>query len=115
MEQTKRSKKIRKGDKVIVIAGNSRGQSGTVLSCAGAKVLVQGINIRKRHVKRTQQNPRGGVIELEKPIHVSNIKVCVDDDKTVKLKVRTAKDGERQLVYKNDGREVIYRQIKKSK
>lgn len=111
---SKKSKKIRKGDKVVAIAGNYRGQTGTVLSCSGEKVLVQGINIRKKHVKPTQQNQRGGIIELEKPIHVSNLKVCLADDQAVKLKVRTAKDGERQLVYKKDDREVIYRSLKKT-
>lgn len=110
----KRSKKIRKGDKVVAIAGNYRGQTGTVLSCAGDKVLVQGINIRKKHVKRSQQNQQGGIIELEKPIHVSNLKVCVADEQAVKLKVRTANNGERKLVYKEDGREVLYRSLKKT-
>ena len=47
-------KKIRKGDKVVGIAGNYRGQSGTVLSCNGDKVIVQGLNVRKKHVKPSQ-------------------------------------------------------------
>lgn len=109
-----RSKKIRKGDKVIAIAGNCRGQMGTVLSCDNDKVVVQGLNIRKKHVKRSQQNTHGGIVELEKPIHVSNLKVCVGEGRPVKLKVREGSDGERQLVYKDGDGETLYRSLKKS-
>lgn len=111
---TKKSKKIRKGDKVVAIAGNNRGQIGTVLSCSGTRVLVQGLNLRKKHVKPSEANQRGGIIELEAPIHVSNLKVCVDDNKAVKLKVRSANDGERQLVYNDGDQEVLYRSLKKN-
>lgn len=113
-EQNNESKKIKKGDKVVAIAGNNRGQIGTVLSVVGEKAIVQGLNIRKKHVKPSQLNQRGGIIELEKPIHISNLKVCTADDKAVKLKVKTDKNGERQLVYKLDGKEVLHRQVKKS-
>lgn len=109
----KKSKKIRKGDTVIAIAGNYRGQTGTVLSCAEDRVLVQGLNVRKKHVKATQANPRGGIIELEKPIHVSNLKVCVDE-KPVKLKVKETKAGERNLVYSVGDKQVVYRSLKKT-
>ena len=109
-----RSKKIRKGDKVVAIAGNYRGKTGTVLTCSGEKVLVQGLNVRKKHVKPSQQNQRGGIIELEKPIHVSNLKVLAEGEQAVKLKVRATAKGERQLVYKQDGQEVLHRSIKKS-
>lgn len=108
------SKKIRKGDKVIAIAGNDRGKTGTVLTCIGDKVLVQGLNVRKKHVKASQQNQRGGILEIEKPINVSNLKVCTNDETPVKLKVRTTKKGERELVYKSDDKEVVYRSLKKS-
>lgn len=115
MEKTvKRNKKIRKGDKVVAIAGNYRGEIGTVISCVGDKVVVQGLNIRKKHVKPTQQNQRGGIVEMEKPIHVSNLKLCTAEDKPIKAKVRTTKDGERQLVYRDNDKEVLYRSLKKS-
>ncbi len=109
-----KSKKIRKGDKVIAISGNDRGQTGTVLSCSGEKAIVQGLNVRKKHVKPSQENQRGGIIELEKPIHISNLKVCSAEGKPVKLKVRETKNGERELVYRHDGREVLHRSVKKS-
>jgi large subunit ribosomal protein L24 len=114
MEIAKKSKKIRKGDKVIAIAGNCRGQTGTVLSCEENRVVVQGLNIRKKHVKKSETRPNGGIIEIEKSMHVSNLKVCVHDDKPVKLKTRTNEDGHRELYYKDGDQEVLYRSLKKS-
>lgn len=112
---SKKSKKVRKGDTVIAISGNNRGQSGVVMSCSGDKVLVQGLNVRKKHVKPSQQNQKGGIIDLEKPIHISNLKVCAADQQPVKLKVRITKKGERELVYNQDGKDILHRSIKKSK
>ena len=114
MEKTsKKCKKIRKGDKVVAIAGNDRGKFGTVLSCSGEKVLVQGLNVRKKHVKPSQQNQGGGIITMEKPIHVSNLKVCTAGEKPVKLKVRESTNGERELIYRDNEQEVLHRSLKK--
>jgi large subunit ribosomal protein L24 len=110
----KMSSKIRKGDKVMAIAGNFRGQIGTVLSCDGEKVIVQGLNLRKRHVKKNQQNPQGGIIELEKPIHISNLKVCVDG-KPVKLRIRKDKEGGRELFYEEGTHKKLYRSVRTNK
>lgn len=116
MEQRKReSKKIRKGDKVMAIAGNERGQVGQVMKVLGDKALVQGLNVRKKHLKRSQTNPKGGIVELEKPIHISNLRVCTDDNQPVKLKVRFDNKGQRELYYKIDGQEVLYRAVKSQK
>lgn len=112
-EKAKASKKIRKGDKVIAIAGNDRGQTGTVLRVIGDKVLVQGLNIVKKHVKRSQANQKGGIIEMEKPIHISNLKPCTDEGKAIKLHVRKNDQGQRELYYKVDGQDVLYRSMKK--
>lgn len=109
------NKIIKKGDKVIAISGNNRGQTGIVLSRIGDKAVVQGLNVRKKHIKASQANPKGGIVELERAIHISNLSVCTDDDKPVKLKVRTGENGERELYYKIDGdQEVVYRSIKHS-
>jgi large subunit ribosomal protein L24 len=107
------TKKIRRGDKVLVMSGNDRGQSGTVLRIIGEKAIVQGANIRKKHVKPSQQNEKGGIVEMEKPIHLSNLTVCTEDNRPVKLRVRQNKDGQRELYYKLDGEEVLYRSLKK--
>jgi len=67
--------KIHKNDNVLVIAGNDRGKSGKVLKVfpSDLKVIVEGINIRKRHTKPNQKNPQGGILEKEAPVHVSNV------------------------------------------
>lgn len=67
--------KIHKNDNIVVIAGNDSGKTGKVLKVFPKKsrVIIEGINIRKRHTKPTQNNPQGGIIEKEAPIHISNI------------------------------------------
>jgi large subunit ribosomal protein L24 len=107
------SKILRTGDQVISIAGDHRGQIGTILSLKGVNVIVRGLNVHKRHVKPTEGQPKGGVVERELPIHVSNLRLCVEG-KPVKLKTRTTTDGKRELFYMNGDAAVSYRQIKKS-
>lgn len=109
------SKKIRNGDRVVAIAGNNRGLVGTVKSIQEDKVIVQGLNLRKKHLKKTQLVPQGRIIEIEKPIHVSNLKVYVEGDIAVKLKTRVNEEGDRELFYKQGDQELIYRTVKKPK
>jgi large subunit ribosomal protein L24 len=113
-KNTQQSRKIRKGDIVMAIAGNERGSTGTVLSCSSEKAVVQGLNMRKRHVKKSQLNPKGSIISFEAPIHISNLKVFAGD-KPVKLKVNVDHSGNRQFVYKNGDDNVVYRSVKKPK
>jgi len=70
--------KIKKGDKVRVISGEDRGKEGTVLKTypKNDKVIVEGVNIIKKHAKPTQANPDGGILEYEAPIHASNIMIA---------------------------------------
>jgi large subunit ribosomal protein L24 len=69
--------KITKNDNVMVIAGNDRGKTGKVLKVFPKKnrVIVEGINIRKRHSKPSQTNPQGGILEKEAPINASNVMI----------------------------------------
>ena len=69
--------KIKKGDKVQVITGAYKGTIGEVTKVFPKenKVIVEGVNIVKKHLKPTQANPDGGIIEKEAPIHVSNVQV----------------------------------------
>jgi large subunit ribosomal protein L24 len=66
--------KIRKGDKVVVITGKEKGKTGEVLGVLRdkARVLVQGVNIVKRHTRPSAANP-GGIIDKEAPLHISNV------------------------------------------
>lgn len=76
--------KIKKNDNVTVISGNYKGKTGKVLKVFPTenRVIVEGVNIHKRHTKPTQKNPQGGITEKEAPINVSNIMVL--DPKTNK-------------------------------
>lgn len=112
-QKESKSKKVRKGDRVKIIAGNYKDQTGTVLRNLGDKIVVQGINLKKKHVKPTQQNPKGNILTIEHPIHISNVKVCPEGDTAVKLKVKEDKDGNRSLSYMQNGQSVVYREIKK--
>lgn len=109
------TKKIRTGDHVVAIAGNYKGVSGKVLAISGTKVTVQGVNVRKKHTRPSQLNPNASVIEIEKPIDVSNVAPCLEDGTRIKLKTKVLESGERQLVYKSEGNEVVYRTLKKAK
>lgn len=73
--------KIKKGDKVLVIAGNSKGTSGEVLEVFPAKnrIVVEGANVVKKHQKPTNDSP-GGIVDVAAPIHISNVKLV--DPKT---------------------------------
>lgn len=109
------TKKIRKGDRVVAISGNNKGLIGTVQSRKGDKAIVQGLNVRKKHVKKSQEAPKGRIVEIERPIHVSNLKVCVAGDTAAKLKVRNNDQGDREFVYKQGDQEMVYRSVKKPK
>ena len=99
--------RIKKGDTVIVIAGDSKGQQGRVLEVYIEKdrVLVEGVNMVTKHSRPTKENPKGGILKKEAPIHISNLKV-VDgtgkatrvgkkvDEKTNKLERYSKKTGE---------------------
>lgn len=111
----KTNTKIRTGDRVVAVTGNNKGSIGVVQSRLGDQVVVQGLNLRKKHVKKSQDAPKGRILELERPIHVSNLKVCVEGDTGAKLKVRISKEGNRELVYKQGDKEKVYRSVKKPK
>jgi large subunit ribosomal protein L24 len=68
---------VRKGDHVEVISGNFKGSSGKVLEVLSRKqrVLIEGVRIIKRHLRKSQDRPQGSIAEREGPIHISNVKV----------------------------------------
>ncbi|HSF67273.1 MAG TPA: 50S ribosomal protein L24 [Nitrospiraceae bacterium] len=90
--------RIRKGDVVVVIAGRERGKSGKVLSVdpGAGKVVVEKLNIIKRHTKPNQKVKQGGILEREAPFAVSNVMyLCPVTQKPTRLGVRTLNDGRR--------------------
>ena len=86
--------KIKKGDKVKVITGHDKGVVGEVLACSPKenRIVVEGVNIRKICQKPNQVNPDGGIINKERPIHVSNV-VKTDEKKSKDKKEKKEKKG----------------------
>ncbi len=68
---------IKKGDNVTVIAGDEKGKSGKVLQIVPqtGRALIEGVNFVKKHMRKTEDNPQGGVVEMEASIAISNLKV----------------------------------------
>lgn len=84
--------KLKTGDKVVVVAGSNKGKEGKITKILDSRVVVEGVNIVKKHLKPKNNNGNGEIIEVEAPIHVSNVMLL--DPKTKKpTKVRVEKDS----------------------
>jgi large subunit ribosomal protein L24 len=84
---------VKKGDHVEVISGNFRGSTGKILQVLPKKnrVLIEGVRLIKKHLRKSQDNPSGKIAEREGPIHISNVKL-VERDKETKRKTREKKE-----------------------
>ncbi|WP_407455613.1 50S ribosomal protein L24 [Ligilactobacillus aviarius] len=97
---------IKKNDKVKVIAGKDKGKEGTVEKVFPSKerVIVKGVNIVKKHQKPTNANPNGGIVEVEAPIHVSNV-MLIDPSNNKPTRVGfKIEDGKKVRVSKKTGK-----------
>jgi large subunit ribosomal protein L24 len=100
--------KIRKGDKVIVLAGRDRGRSGEVVQVmpAEGRALVRGIHMVKRHQRQTASQD-GGIISKEAPIHLSNLAIADPrDGKPSRIGFKFMADGKKVRVAKRSGAEI---------
>ena len=85
-------KRLKTGDKVVVIAGSNKGKEGKITKILDEKVIVEGVNIVKKHLKPKNNNGNGEIIETEAPIHASNVMLI--DNKTKKpTKIKIEKDN----------------------
>jgi large subunit ribosomal protein L24 len=84
---------VKKGDQVEVISGNFRGSSGRILAVFPGKqrVVVEGVRIIKKHLRKSQDNPSGKIAEREGPIHISNVKLMEREKKTEKKAAKKSK------------------------
>jgi large subunit ribosomal protein L24 len=99
-------KKIRKGDKVVVLTGKDRGKQGTVLRMLeNDRVLVENVNVVKRHTRpNPQRNVTGGIMQKEAPIHVSNVALFnAGSGKGERVGLRTLEDGRKVRFFKKAG------------
>ncbi len=101
--------KIVKGDRVRVIRGNHRDAEGTVLRVLRGtrQIVVQGINMRKRHTRPSQQNPEGGIITFEGPIHISNVMLIEPaTGEASRIRIRVEPDGLKERIAVKSGNPV---------
>ncbi len=96
--------RIKKNDTVKIIAGNEKGKEGKVLAVYpnDNRVIVEGISMIKRHTRPTQDNPKGGIIEREAPINVSNV-ALIFEGRVTKVGYKTLNDGKKVRVCKKTG------------
>lgn len=109
------AQRIKKGDIVFVTTGKNKGKTGEVLQVfpKDDKVIVQGLNKVFRHMRPTRENPRGGRIQKEMPIHISNV-MPVDPETSQPTRVgfRVAEDGSKERIAKKSGKSLG--QVKKA-
>ena len=102
-------KKIRKGDKVIVISGKDKGKQGTVSNLlSDGKCYVSGIKIVKKHTKpNPQAGIQGGIVEKESPVDLSNIAIFNPSSKKQdKVSIKVLEDGKKIRTFKSSGKEI---------
>lgn len=95
--------KIRKGDLVQVIKGEDRGKKGKVLEILPADklALVEGINVLKKHKRRSQQDQQGGIVSIEKPLAISKLMLlCKNCSRPTRVGITTLKDGTKSRICK---------------
>ena len=93
------SLRIRRGDKVKILAGKDRGKTGKVIHVYPTvnRVLVEGVNMVKKHLRKSQQNPNGAVVQKELPIHISNLSLLdPTTSKATRIGTLIAGDGSKQ-------------------
>lgn len=106
-------KKVKKNDSVLILSGNDRGKKGKVLKVFPKRdrIIVEGVNMMKRHTRPTQQLPQGGIIQKEAPIHVSNVKVIAPKSNIpTRIGIKVLKDGSKVRFARHkdsDGEEII--------
>ena len=98
---------IIKGMNVKVIRGNHKGSEGKVLYVIPKKerIIIEGINLIKKHIRPTQENPKGGVVEKEGTIHISNVMV-VNDGKITRLNYKILEDGTKVRISNKTGNQI---------
>ena len=104
-------KRLKKGDPVIVIAGNEKGKEGTLEAIAAQRVIVKGLNKKKKHVKGDKSGRAGQIIEFEAPFNASNIAYCVEG-KACKLRARINSEGKKEIyILLSDKKDKVIRTI----
>ena len=101
--------RIKKGDKVVVLVGKHKGQTGAVIATHPTtnKVTVENVNMAKRHRKPTETKPQGGIFDITRPLPISNVAIVEPTSKKPsKIGYKLDKSGNKVRVYKRSGKEI---------
>ena len=96
--------KIKRDDKVVVIAGEHKGSNGKVIRviCDQNKAIIEGVNIIKKHAKPSAKNPQGGIVEKEAPIHISNLSLTTTEGEPTRAGFRIEEGNKIRFAKKNN-------------
>ena len=96
--------KIKRDDKVLVIAGEHKGSEGKVIKVMRDqnKAIIEGVNMIKKHAKPSAQNPQGGIVEKEAPIHISNLSLTTADGEATRVGYREEDGNKVRFSKKNN-------------
>ena len=99
--------KLKTGDKVVVISGANKGKEGKITKVLDDKVIIEGVNVRKKHLKPKNNNGTGEIVEVERPIHRSNV-MLVDPKtkKPTKIKIDFDKNGKKIRISKKSNEKI---------
>ena len=99
--------KLKTGDKVVVIAGANKGKEGKITKVLDDKVVVEGVNVAKKHLKPKNNNGTGEIVSVERPIHISNV-MLVDPKtkKPTKVKIDFDKNGKKIRISKKSNEKI---------
>ena len=108
MGSTNKSVSIKKGDHVRVIAGNDKGVEGKVIEVLtdADRVIVEGVNVAKKHQKPTRSTMQGGIIDKDMPLDVSNVAIVCPKDGATRVGYRVSENGEKARVCRKCGQEL---------
>ncbi|MBA2438382.1 MAG: 50S ribosomal protein L24 [Acidimicrobiia bacterium] len=101
--------KIKKGDRVVVLSGKDRGKEGVVMRAIPKddKVIVEGVNVAKKHQRPTRMTMQGGIIDKDMPLHVSNVAIISPGDgKPTRVAYRFDDDGQKIRICRRTGAEL---------
>ncbi|NQV01470.1 MAG: 50S ribosomal protein L24 [Bacteroidia bacterium] len=100
---------IRKGDTVMIITGNSKGQQGKILMVekAKSKAIVEGVNLVSKHTKPNAKNPQGGIVKKEAPVHISNLMLVDGSGNASRITRKIDAKSEKLVRYSKKTGEVI--------
>ncbi len=100
--------KLRKGDRVQVLSGKDRGQTGVIMRVLpkADKVIVEGVNVAKKHLRQTQSKVKGGIIDKDMPISASAVAIVCSKDGPTRIGYRIDDDGTKKRVCRKCGKEL---------